>query len=240
MFRTLFGELGTRFVFLAFVFAYRSVLPQNTHACSVPCSGNLGHALFYERSRISKHCFSIQIPKQVRNDKFKIIFPHRYFKTSFHKQSQTQNAKRYATPPLGHGRCAQRAPAHACSNQAELRTRNGMQLPPGHGRCAQRAPAHACSNQAELRTRNGMQLPPRHGRCAPRAPAHACSNQAKLRTRNGMQLPPGHGRCELSHRRTLAPTKPNLELETVCNCPPRARKVRPTRTGARLLQQSQS
>ena len=210
MFRTLFGELGTRFVFLAFVFAYRSVLPQNTHACSVPCSGNLGHALFYERSRISKHCFSIQIPKQVRNDKFKIIFPHRYFKTSFHKQSQTQNAKRYATPPLG------------------------------HGRCAQRAPAHACSNQAELRTRNGMQLPPRHGRCAPRAPAHACSNQAKLRTRNGMQLPPGHGRCELSHRRTLAPTKPNLELETVCNCPPRARKVRPTRTGARLLQQSQS
>ena len=35
-----------------------------------------------------------------------------------------------------------------------------------------------------------------------------------------MQLPPGHGRCELSHRRTLAPTKPNLELETVCNCPP--------------------
>ncbi len=126
MFCTLFGELGTRFVSRASATAHRSVLPRNMYSCSAPISGKLKHALFHEHSRISKHCFSIQIPKQVRNDKFKIIFPHRYFKTSFHKQSRAQNGQ---TP---------------------------------------------------------------------------------------LNCPPGTEGAPHAHRRTLAPTKPNLELETVC------------------------
>ena len=186
MFCTLFGELGTRFVSRAFATAHRSVLPRNMYSCSAPCSGNLGHALFHERSRISKHCFSIQIPKQVRNDKFKIIFPHRYFKTSFHKQSQTQNAKRYATAPPG----TEGAP-HV--HRRTLATAKPNLEP---------ETVCNCPRARKVRpTRTGARL------------------LQPSRTQNSKRYataPPGTEGAPHAHRRTLAPTKPNLELETVC------------------------
>jgi len=67
--------------------------------------------------------------------------------------------------------------------------------------------------------------------------AHACSNKANLRTHKSLQAPWGmyaHRAC----RRTLAPTKPILELDNLRKPP--GGGTRTARAGSRLLQQSQS
>ena len=181
MFCTLFGELGTRFVSRAFATAHRSVPPRNMYSCSVPCSGNWGHALFHER-------LPLLIGACSRGTRTHVPHPFR----------GTWDTLCFTSVPE----------SQSIASLFRFRNKFGMTSSKLFFHIVILKP-HS-TNKAKLRTQNGMQLPPGHGRCAPRAPAHACSNKAELRTRNGMQLPP------------------------------RARKVRPTRTGARLLQPSRT
>ncbi|BDC96413.1 hypothetical protein TRSA_15120 [Treponema saccharophilum] len=94
---------------------------------------------------------------------------------------------------------------------------------------APRASAHACSNQAELRTRKrpsirntqrpGHTSHPRHGRCAPRIGARLLqpSRTQNAQTTNSehataqAHIAPQAWKMRPAHRRTLAPTKPNSE-----------------------------
>ena len=124
------------------------------------------------------------------------------------RKIRTKNQSHTRTPH--HGRYAHpRVPANACSNQANLRTRNAPQ--------AQNQSTHsppttvgtrpsACRRtlatikpilerknpcKRKIRTKNQSHTrTPHHGRYAhPRVPANACSDQSNLRTRNAPQAP---------------------------------------------------
>ena len=113
-----------------------------------------------------------------------------------------------------------------------------MQPPTGHGRCAPRTVERL---PLPSRTWNGKKNATAHWarKVRPRAPSNDCPCQAELGTRKRMQPPLGHGRCAPAHRRTIAPTKPNLEREKECNRPSGTEGA-PPRTGERLLRPSRT
>ena len=79
-----------------------------------------------------------------------------------------------------------------------------------------REPANGCSDQAELRTeneRNRMEG-------SPCEPAHGCSNQAELGTGIRTHPPRRAWKVRPANRRTVAPTKPNLERKMNAPAPP--------------------
>ena len=116
-------------------------------------------------------------------------------------QAQTYNGKIFITRPHSTPEGAPRAPAHACYNKADFRTRkrpasanlerkNFHHAPHSTPEGAPRAPAHACYNKADFRTRkapasanlerkNFHHAPHSTPEGAPRAPAHACYNKGR-------------------------------------------------------------
>ena len=159
--------------------------------------------------------------------------------------SRTWNGKRNAHRPLGHGRCAKCAPAHACSNQANLRTEKNPQVlrPPGKEGAQMRTGARLLQPSQSWNGKNPASPPPSgQGRCALRTGARLLQPSQSQNGKNPASPPPsGQGRCANAHRRTPAPTKPNLRTEKgTANLSPLGQGRCAPRTGARLLQQSPS
>ena len=124
-----------------------------------------------------------------------------------------------------------REPANGCSDQAELGTENERDRMEGSP-CES---ANGCSDQAELKTENECTRPAGHGRFALRTGERLLQPS---RAWNGDTNAPAW-KVRPANRRTVAPTKPNLERKMNATAPP-GMEGSPPRTGARLLRPSRT